>query len=316
MFAGQTNNLPYIRNYAEANAWFNKTAKPFRSKKWSEHERPLRNTSSWHYRIEKGDGFYDVCLYYTVLARFYAPQGNIERRCYRGHTSMTSLGFMRDVLGVTEFCRRDTTDGREVFMPVMCRTMDSSDFSVDAVFIDNKLDVAQSKHTPIYKRVSHDDDKYERKMVKAAFEPLFALCVMQMQVWEQTTHADFNTAGAFYSANITWQHKKAVWSMVDAVRKGLEFPADAVPLFMQMARKAYDKRVSDRAYEEKRVGRSNPTCPAHELEKRVTEKELCSSLWGYVRKFGNLNSQSGTVEYPQFPEPDQITRSNVTTYEK
>lgn len=312
----QTNNLPYIRSWHEADVYWNKTAKPPRSKKWGEHQRPLKNASSWHYRIEKGDGFYDLCLYHTVMARFYAPQGNIERRCYMGNDSQTSQGFMRNVLGVGGFNRRKTTDDREVFMPIANRSMPDSDFSVDAVFIDNKLAVEASKHTRLFKRVSHDDDKHERKMVKAQFDTLFTLCAMQMQTWEQTLTADYHIAGSFYSANITWTHKKAVADMVNAARGGREFPAETVPLFMQMAQLAYQKRISDRAMEEKRVGWSNPTCPAHELEKRVTEKELCSSLWGYVRKFGNLNSQSGTVEYPQFPEPDKIVFSNVTTYEK
>lgn len=316
MFAGQTNNLPYIRNYAEADAHWHKTKKPPRSKKWGENQRPLRNVSSWHYRMEKGEGFYDICLYHTVMARFYEPQGNIERRCYKGDGSLTSQGFMRNVLGVGGFSRRATTDGREVFMPIANRSMPDSDFSVDAVFIDNKLAVEASAHTRIYKKVSHEGDKHERKMIKAAFEPLFTLCAMQMQTWEQTLTADWNIAGSFYAAAMGWDHKKAIGNMVQAARGGEDFRPEDVPLFMQMAQLAYQKRISDRAMEEKRISWSAATCQAYEIEKRVTEKELLSSLWGYVRKFGNLNSQSGTVEYPQFPEPDQIVFSNVTTYAK
>ncbi len=312
----QTNMLPYIRNYAEADAHWNKTKKPPRSTKWSEHQRPLKDSRSWHYRMEKGVDYYDVCLYSTVMARFFAPQGNVERRCYIGNASQTSQTFMRNVLGVNGFTRRQTTDGREVFMPVANVAMPHDKFSVDAVFIDNKLAVKASKHTRIFKRVSHNDDRYERKMVKAAFEPLFTLCSMQIPVWEQTLTADYNIGGAFYASNITWTHKKAVADMVTAVRGGREFPAESVPLFMQMAQLAYQKRISDRAMQEKRISWTTPTCPAIALEQRVTENELCTSLWGYVRKFGHLNSQSCTVEYPQFPEPDQIVFSNVTTWEK
>jgi hypothetical protein len=201
-------------------------------------------------------------------------------------------------------------------MPVANRSMPDSDFSVDAVFIDNMLAVEASAHTRIYKKVSHDGDKAERKRIKAAFEPLFTLCAMQMQTWEQSVQADFDIAGAFYSGRINWQQKKAVQQMVHALKCGEEFAPEDVPLFMEMAQQAYRKRVSDRALEEKRITWGSSTCPATDLQQRVTEKELCTSLWGYVKKFGHLSAQSGTVEYPQFPEPEQITFSNVTTYAK
>ena len=101
MFSGQTRNLPFIRNYAEARAHWDKPFKT-RSVKWSKFQRPLRNIAQKHYRLEAidPDEYIDVFLYSTNMARFYAPDPmGVERRLYVGDPSITSKKFMADVLG-------------------------------------------------------------------------------------------------------------------------------------------------------------------------------------------------------------------------
>lgn len=318
MFAGQTHVLPYIRNWAEADAYWHKTKKPPRSKKWDEHERPLRNTESWHYRLEKGNGYYDVCLYHTVMARFFEPASIGERRCYVGHDSQTSKGFMLDVLGVHTFKQFDTTDGRKVVAPLVAKRLPNSDFSADLMFVDGKLDVEMSQHTPLFKTVSSAQDKAERKQVKQAMDSLFMLCAMRMPELERTALADYNVAGAFYSAKRRYDEERAVQAMVQDFLIGEQPSQEHIAKFMQIADNTYQKIVSDRALELKMLSWSNPTCPATDLpnDERVTEKEYMAALWRVVQKVGRLNSRSGTEPYPQFPEPDQITYSNVVTYAK
>lgn len=318
MFAGQTRQLPYIRNWAEADAYWHKTKKPPRSKKWEENERPLRNTASWHYRLEKGNGYYDVCLYHTVMARFFEPSSIGERRCYVGHDSQTSKGFMLDVLGVHTFKQFDTTDGRKVVAPIVAKRLPNSDFSADLMFVDGKLDVEMSQHTPLFKMVSSAQDKAERKQVKQAMDSLFMLCAVRMPELERTTQADFNVAGAFYAAKRRYDEERAVQDMVQDFLLGAHPSQEHIAKFMKIADNTYQKIVSDRALDLKILSWYNPTCPATDLpnDKRVTEKEYMASLWRTVQKVGRLNSRSGTEPYPQFPEPDQITYSNVVTYAK
>lgn len=320
MFAGQTNNLPYIRNYAEADVYWNKTKKPPRSKKWGEHQRPLRNTSAFHYRIERHNdgGHYDLVLYHTVMARFYAPNADGRQlRMYMGHNSQTSKGFMSDVLGVYAFKRFATTDGRVVIAPITCKRMHDSDFSAWLMFDkEGRLIVAESEHTPIYKLVSNEDDKLRRKYIKDKFETLLTLCAMRIPEFENTLQGDYNRSGPFQLSGLRWQHDKAIKTIVDAFSYGNEPGPESVAVFMEVAPILYCKLVSDRADAQKLINWHNPTCSPLALDKRVTEKDLIRSMWSTIQRVGGLKSRSGSVEYPQFPEPDQIVLSNVSTYAK
>lgn len=318
MFAGQTRNLPYIRNYAEADAYWQKTKKPPRSKKWEEWQRPLRDTRSWHYRIERhADGaYYDLFLYSTAMARYYAPNADgRELRMYMGHDSQTSKGFMSDVLGVHTFIKRCTTDGRTVVTPITNKRMENSDFSARLMFDkDNRLIVDESAHTPIYRRVSNDEDKQRRQYIKAKFDTLLTLCAMRIPEFENTIEADWEDTGSFFSRGLRWQHDKAIKTIIAALEHEQEPGPEAVATFMEVPMLMYRGLVSDRAADEKRLSWSGKTCSPLALDKRVTEKDLIRSVWAIVQRIGGLKAQSGTVEYPQFPEPDQLVLSNVSTY--
>ena len=318
MFAGQTNVLPYIRNWAEADAYWHKTKKPPRSKRWEEWQRPLKNASSWHYRIEKHGDVYDLCLYHTVMARYHrpTPAGN-ELRQYRGHDSQTSKGFMSDVLGVSYFSRRQAVDGRTVHMPIPTVALPGSEFSCHAWFnAANKLLLDSSEHTPLFKKVSGDDDKLLRKTIRAKFDPLLTLCAMRIPEFENTLQADFLRGGDFVSAGLRHTHSSAIDRIVRGFEVGTEPEAKDIEWFFEAARVCYIKLVSDRASDQKLINWHNQTCSPLAIEQRVTEKDLLRSLWSAVLMHGHLKAQSGRVEYPQFPEPDQVTLSNVFAQRK
>ncbi len=319
MFSGNTYELPYVRDYAEAHAHWEKTPFPARSKKWAPHQRPLKNTQSPHYRLEKGDGYYDVCLYTTVMARFYEPTSTgVERRCYISHRSQTSQKFMSDVLGVWNFKRHDTTDDRTVIVPITAKNMPHSSFSADLIFVGRRLDVNASQHSPIFKMVSNEQDKADRKRVKAALDALFTLCAMRMPELERSTLADFNVAGRFYSARTNYAQERDIMVLVQDILIGEQPQVTHVNTFVRMADSIYQKMVSDRAMELGMIGWNTPGCAATDLpsDKRVTEKEFIASIWRMVQKHGRLNHRSGTQPYPMFPEPDQITITNVVTWQK
>lgn len=324
MFAGQTRALPYIRSFAEADIYWHKTKKPPRSKKWEEWQRPLKNTSSHHYRIQtvrdQQDNIvaYDLVLYHTVMARYHKPDINgRELRQYMGHDSQTSKGFMADVLGVSYFNRRATTDGRTVYMPVPTVPMHGMEFSCQAWFdATGALDVDASSHTPLFKKVSHDDDKYLRKAIKAKFEPMFTLCAMRIPEFENTLQADYMRGGDFVSAGLRHTHSSAIHRIVRSFEVGTEPGAKDIELLFHAAGICYTKLVSDRAIDQNLINWHNQTCSPLAVEQRVTEKDLMRSLWGAVLKHGHLKQQNGRIEYPQFPEPDQVVLSNVFAQRK
>lgn len=319
MFAGNTRALPHIRSFAEADDYWHKTKKPPRSKKWEEWQRPLKDTSSHHYRIQTVRDqqnnliAYDLILYHTVMARYFKPDPiGRELRQYMGHDSQTSKGFMWDVLGVSYFSKRHTTDGRMVYMPVPTVPMHGMEFSCQAWFTaDGKLDVAASSHTPLFKRVSHDDDKHMRKIIKAKFEPLLTLCGMRVAEFETTEQADYMRAGAFSTRGLRHSHTNAIYRIVRAFELGTEPEAKDIEWFIESARACYVKLVSDRADAQKLISWHNPNCSPLSIAERVTEKDLIRSLWASVLKHGGLKQQNGRIEYPQFPEPDQVVLSNV-----
>ena len=122
MSYGLSNNLPRLHNYLQAHAYFEGRAKPPRSKKYEINERPLASVTHAHYKIIKGENYYDIKLYSTIMARYYAPDAEgVERQLYMGHNSMTSRSFMWQVLFVSEVNETDSDTGR-VVMPIYSRS--------------------------------------------------------------------------------------------------------------------------------------------------------------------------------------------------
>ena len=214
MFAGQTNALPRIRNYNEAHNLFINTDKP-RSSKWENYQRPLRGARFHHYRIETdirnpGD-YYDLVLYSTVMARFHKPDADgVVRKQFCGHHTNTSKGFLWDVLGVQTFNHVKADDATTRVLPVAAVRMPGSDFSADLYFQNDRLLLSKSSHTPIYKRISGQDDKEKRAHAKKLFEPLLSLAIMRMPEYERDAELKGYVGGPFGDSNITWVHKNAV----------------------------------------------------------------------------------------------------------
>ena len=171
MFSGNIHQLPFVRDYEEADLlWHSRPEKT--NGRWSANQRPIEDGSSgrrkWHYRIERnaGDTYYDVCLYHTVMARFYKPEGNTRVVEYTGDSRQTSSSFMSSVLYVNKFNSTQTTKGDRVIVPIV----PYRELSTRITLVDGKADVAQSTHPRLYRLVPSGEDKQERKEFYAAIE--------------------------------------------------------------------------------------------------------------------------------------------------
>ena len=124
MYGNTTRALPRVYSYADAQAVFNRRG-AVRSKKWAENERPLYKTY-YHYRIAKRDNYFNIILYNTVMARYYAPTmvdgKQHERRLFMGDNSVTSKDFMHHVLGKNTWRRVENSQVGEVIAPVYNRS--------------------------------------------------------------------------------------------------------------------------------------------------------------------------------------------------
>ena len=196
--------LPAITSYEQAKKWFDKTPKPPRSKRWSDHERPLKNVSSWQYRLERGedDAYFDVCLYHTKMIRYLKPDQHGYRLVYiRGDNSQTSRKFLaRNVSGnyggevasyvgednkqcvvpfshiVHKHYRRDhpeITHGNELFSAML--TFNST----------GKLVVSASDHIPVHKRVVSDERRQERAAFRKQIETIKLLATYRLDSYRE-----------------------------------------------------------------------------------------------------------------------------------
>lgn len=318
MFAGQTDVLPYIRNYAEAHAHFTKTPKPPRSRKWADYQRPLKDSRSTHYRIEtdiRNPGeYYDLVLYQTTMARFHKPDAfGVERRDYRGHFSTTSRGFMRDVLGVHTFMERRDTNGNTVIAPVYDYTMPGSTFSAEFYFDCNgNLITEMSKHTRHYKKVSNGDDKENRVHARKLFEPLLTLAAMRLPHYGEYADVNGHLGEPFGQSQVSWKHREHVKKICAALQVDGTPAPESIDIFFDLGQCVFNKLASTRAYKEGLLRGWN-TFEYDELPEKlwINEKDFTTSLWRAVYELLGLQARSGRVEYPQFPAPDVLVRSNV-----
>lgn len=335
MFSNSVHQLPTIDSYEAAQAYFDKTKKPPRSKRWAEHERPLRNTRLHHYRIEHhsqadGQEWYDVVLYRTPMARYYKPEGSRRRVLLNGHSSNLSNQFRWSVL---RYGRRFNTqaifEGMEYTAIVPIHTRNNihdkgEQFCVDLWFDDYLLDVAASQHTRHYTRKSSNEDKQQRKDVKQAMQSVLFMACMKLPDYEQQCTIDHNYVYAFSNeASPSTDERFAMQCFVDG-----DFNQDALSTFLgYTAPKAYNSLASHRAKKEGKLRQSHEMhkwvnyqrrpngveqATVADLEQRVTENDLEKRLWDTIKRHTSLCTQSEAVELPQFA--DVLPRSNITTY--
>ena len=196
--------LPAIASYEQAKKWFDKTPKPPRSKKWNNHERPLKNVSSWHYRLERGedDAYFDVCLYHTKMIRYLKPDQHGYRVVYiRGYDSLTSRKFIaRNVMGcyggqVASFMGEDGKQYVVPFSHVVHKHYrrdhpeikhEDELFSAMLTFTSTgKLVVSASDHIPVHKRVVSDERRQQRAAFRKQIEVIKLLATYRLDSYRE-----------------------------------------------------------------------------------------------------------------------------------
>lgn len=196
--------LPAITSYEQAKKWFDKTPKPPRSKRWNNHERPLKNVSSWQYRLERGedDAYFDVCLYHTKMIRYLKPDQHGYRVVYiRGHDTLTSRKFIaRNVMGcyggqVASFTGEDGKQYVVPFNHVVHKHYrrnhpeikhENELFSAMLTFTSTgKLVVSASDHIPVHKRVVSDERRQERAAFRKQIEVIKLLATYRLDSYRE-----------------------------------------------------------------------------------------------------------------------------------
>ena len=323
------NNVTRISGYNQAARYFEETKKP-RSVRWGEDERPLYNTASHHYRIVKGEengvSFYDLVLYSTPMIRYYKPAINGEQRVLvRGHSSTASRAFVwRHGMGMGKPLRCVDGNGqvREGKLLLNPATHNSDTFGVpynwsaDLLFTDDRLytvDATRSRHIPIYKAATSDEDKWARKKVRTLCDHWIELLGYRLDEY-LTNEIDTNMwqkqrAGESFTSALDLLSWKETHVIRDAVRDGLggdEGEMDGETFVNAMTKLGHAVATHLQGVRENQRGRSWDRV----LQKYVWEKELQpvtradfrKSMESHLISLLNLRTGSARVDIGQFPE--------------
>jgi hypothetical protein len=305
MFSTSIHNLPSIASWGAAHCTFNNTKKPFtRNGAWRDNQRPLKNSRSYHYRIERhNDGeYYDVILHQTVLARYYKPTPAGHNVLYTGHPSNMSKQFMRHVLGVAHYNAWTTTDSRLVAVPISDRdsfTDKGTTFSANLWFANcGRLDVAKSAHTPHYTHRMSADDKATHKRMRANMEPYITLACMRIPEFLERVNIDYDLLEPFKGVEIDWSGRR----VLERIAQGKpDIPQDEINTLMLVAEKLYD-------YEATKAADKYPN-------DHVSDKVLADALWRIAkRECSFLKRKSAATPLPQFMDAGEYPRTTAKTY--
>ena len=342
-FSGKTYTLPRIQSYEDALAHFT-TTKPVHARKhvnrWTPDTRPLKNSSAWPYRMERridarGNAFFDIMLYHTIMARFYKPEvvggTRFQTRYYTSHYSQTSKSFMGDVLGMNWLnCIKDL-DGVDRAVPIgTCKVHDNNtpvphEFGCKLFLVDGKLDLTASDHQPLYRKFADKDDRERTAWARERVAPLMALLPLRMQTFEDTCIIDRLRGKPFGGKSLPYGNGYSHYALCDLF--DARVPLDTVltdaaaQSFFMYAQECYNTLASKRSvamnkdntnmyWRSPRPATDDPRA----LDRPITAEELYRSVSNNLVRDFCRNRQSGREQLPKFMEYSEFPNSNRGYY--
>jgi hypothetical protein len=320
-FSANVWDLPSITSYEHAKKWFDKTPKPPRSKKWSDHERPLKNVASWQYRLERGadDAYFDVCLYHTKMIRYLKPDQHGYRLVYiRGYDSMTSRKFLARNIPSTyggQVASYMGDDDKQHVVPFNHHVHyhyrrdhpeikhDRSLFSAMLKFSPTgRLIVSESDHIPVHKRVVSDERRQERAAFRKQIETIKLLATYRLETYR--ANADWEERHSFRRSMAT----KTINNLKDAFRtRDIEDLTEEI--LTELGQDVFDNLystylsnndlISGSRYSMK--GQSLRNCP-EALASNITTKQFLAALERALLKAAKLDTPDEFEALPKFAE--------------
>ena len=317
-YTDSINNCANISNFKLAQSYFANTPTA-RGASWRTDERPLIDTSSGrrlhHYRmrqnIEDGVVSYDVILYKTVMARFYAPDADgVEQRLYMGDRRQTSYHFMVSVLRTHPI---STQDNRIVPIYANSFLVDENRFSLQLYVKDNIIDFERSKHTPHFIRRSNKADRMARADTLKHLDNFILMAQMRLPEYEANVELSERFGSQFGGDPVTRSDTANLQRLL-----GNEPDADAIGEFFGMGQSVFNVLASKRAYEQDDMTlasrysyRSTATSPYSMLKNKVTADDFKKSLVGKIKQALDLDHRSDKVEIPQFVVEKDYPRTAI-----
>lgn len=175
---GNVNGCTSIYKWEQAHKHFTETPQP-RGTDWDDNERPLDNARKHHYRLVRGENFYDVYLYSTPMARYHKPEGGTRVVEYNFDSrSKLYSSFMWRVTDTGRCKLFATTDGRKIYVPI-CKG-GRYGFGTTLTLVNGMVDVSRSQHKPIGTYVMSDEKRAWRKQARVFMRPFFDLMAIRV----------------------------------------------------------------------------------------------------------------------------------------
>jgi len=307
-------------NYQQAEAQFNKTRKPPRSKKYADNQRPLRRVSESHLMLQKDAHSYVYKVNGVDVARVYEPNeaGEYEVAViglygtYDIHLQYKFTGYYNGI-GV------ETTLGDMVRVPLNPNYKEQGkDFSALLTYnSSHQLIVEKSWHADVYRLASTNDDKATRKSLKEELDAYVTLQMFKLPTLKDNVNLSSSMGAPFGESRLGYAIQSDMMSAM--LNRPLPLESQSfMETFDKVAQDCFDMLASKKVYNAPdtygnlfhKMGswaRSRNPAEADDAQEKaddivasITPDEFKKSLVAKLMSFAGLAKGSESVPLPQF----------------
>lgn len=304
-------------NYQHAHDLFNKTKKPPRSKKYAEHQRPLRRVQESWLMLQKDPHSYVYIINGNEVVRVFEPneQGEYEV-AVRGLYNTNDINLMYKFTGAYSGQAFTTTTGDAVRVPYNSQyRQQDKDYSALLTFNSSgQLIVEKSWHADVYRLASTDNDKQTRKELKKELDAYVTLQLFKLPTLRENAKFDSSMGRPFGESDLSWSVQSSMRDALSHRPLPLEsqsfmetFDAVAQDCFNMLASKRIYNHDDNLFYKARGYwGSKDPAEKAdaeemmQDLANEITPEEFKKSLVARIMGFAGLSKGSESVALPQF----------------
>jgi hypothetical protein len=304
--------------YQEAEATFNRTKKPPRSKNYNEFQRPLRRVNESHLMLQKDAHSYVYKINGVDVVRVYEPneQGEYEVAVI-GLYGTYDIQLQWKFTGYYNGKGLTTTTNEEIRLPLNPYYKEQGkDFSALLTYnSSHQLIVEKSWHADIYRLASTDSDKQTRKDIKKELDAYVTLQMFKLPTLKDNCKLESSMGKPFGESRLGWSVQS---SMRDALRNR-PLPLDSqsfLESFDEVAQDCFNMLASKKVFNHGdgnlfyKMGhwhRSRNPAEADDAQEvandvvdSITADEFKKSLVARIMSFAGMSKGSQSVPLPQF----------------
>jgi hypothetical protein len=229
---------------------------------------------------------------------------------------------LRVECGANSIWEDDVHADERIIMPIYTKHFmvdgdNDTPFSLDAVFVDGKLSIPESEHTPHYRMVADKDVRQHKAKVAAHFEPYIMLAQMRMPEFKAECNIDHRYGQAFGGEGFNRTYYMAIqemWTDPEPRQQDID-------VFFEMCQKAYDIIASKRGADQEGfqmkgswyTRNTSTDNTVDDLKKPIEMVEFRRAILDRIQKYVGSNSMKKPEEVKQFPKNSEYPRSNIHT---